>query len=248
MDSKVAQKLIELNQQFYQTFAEHFSITRQRLQPGVRKVIRKIPPDQQVLDLGCGNGQLWLGLARQGHFGGYIGLDSNPAFLNQAAKAAYLNSNLAPPTQNPLFTLADLSRQDWDCILPGTAFDHILSFANLHHLPGKLLVTQFLKQVNQLLNSNGHFIFSVWQFLNSPRLTARIQDWNTVGLSEDQVDPGDYLLDWRYGGHGLRYVHHYSQEELLEIAELCGFRVYDSFLSDGKGNNLSLYQDWVLAL
>jgi hypothetical protein len=110
------------------------------------------------------------------------------------------------------------------------------------------LVTQFLKQVHRLLKSNGHFIFSVWQFLNSPRLTARIQDWNTVGLSEDQVDPGDYLLDWRYGGHGLRYVHHYSQKELLEIAEVCGFRVYDSFLSDGKGNNLSLYQDWVLAL
>jgi len=83
MDPSVAQKLVELNQQFYQTFAGHFSITRQRLQPGVRKVIQDIPPDQRILDLGCGNGQLWLALAARGHFGGYIGLDYNSFFLQE---------------------------------------------------------------------------------------------------------------------------------------------------------------------
>jgi hypothetical protein len=32
-----------------------------------------------------------------------------------------------------------------------------------------------------------------------------------VGLSANDVDPGDYLLDWRSGGEGLRYIHHFSE-------------------------------------
>lgn len=248
MDPSVAQKLVELNQQFYQTFAGHFSITRQRLQPGVRKVIQDIPLDQRILDLGCGNGQLWLALAARGHSGSYIGLDNNSFFIQEAAEVASLDSRQAYGAHSPQFIQADLSTKDWETIVPGPPFDHILCFAYLHHLPGNFLINQFLGQVRRLLKPTGHFTFSVWQFLNSARLSARIQDWATVGLAEDQVDPGDCLLDWRYGGQGFRYVHHFNEAELINYAESCGFRISDSFLSDGKGNNLSLYQHWVIAL
>ncbi len=58
------------------------------------------------------------------------------------------------------------------------------------------------------------------------------------------MDPGDYLLDWRRGGEGLRYVHHFSPEELAELAAETGFRVLETFWSDGEGGNLGLYQVW----
>ncbi len=74
------------------------------------------------------------------------------------------------------------------------------------------------------------FTYSNWQFLNSPRLRKRIQPWTRAGLTADQVDPGDYLLDWRRGGEGLRYVHHFSPEELAELAAETGFRVIDDVL------------------
>jgi hypothetical protein len=96
------------------------------------------------------------------------------------------------------------------------------------------------------LSPGGKFIFSVWQFLNSPRLSKRIQAWSDIGLSASQVEQGDYLLDWRLGGHGLRYVHHFAADELERLASRCGFYRIEAFLSDGKGSNLSLYQTWIL--
>jgi len=58
------------------------------------------------------------------------------------------------------------------------------------------------------------------------------------------VDECDYLLDWRSGGTGLRYVHYFSEEELAKMAESSGFRVVETFYSDGKEGNLAIYQVW----
>jgi hypothetical protein len=85
---------------------------------------------------------------------------------------------------------------------------------------------------------------SNWQFLNSVRLRSRIQPWEAVGLTRDQVDEGDYLMDWRRGGYGLRYVHHFSETELSELAHATGFKITETFYSDGEGERLSIYQTW----
>jgi len=52
------------------------------------------------------------------------------------------------------------------------------------------------------------------------------------------------LLDWRSGGKGLRYVHHFNEKELGELAKACGFRIMDIYYSDGERGNLGLYQVW----
>jgi hypothetical protein len=52
------------------------------------------------------------------------------------------------------------------------------------------------------------------------------------------------LLDWRSGGTGLRYVHHFSEGELITLAESSGFAVVETFYSDGKEGNLAIYQVW----
>ena len=73
MDDEIAARLIDLNRQFYQTFALQFSATRGRIQPGVRRVLGDLPLHADVLDLGCGNGGLARELARQGYTGAYAG-------------------------------------------------------------------------------------------------------------------------------------------------------------------------------
>ena len=88
------------------------------------------------------------------------------------------------------------------------------------------------------------FIHSNWQFLNSPRLKARIQPWESIGLQGSDVDVNDYLLDWKRGGNGLRYVHHFDESELAELAKASGFEIVDTFYSDGENKRLSLYQIW----
>jgi 2-polyprenyl-3-methyl-5-hydroxy-6-metoxy-1,4-benzoquinol methylase len=227
--------LLDLNRQFYQTFAMAFSATRQRLQSGVMRILRQVSQTENLLDLGCGNGELPRKLARQGYAGVYTGLDFSSALLEQAAAGQTANFHLLQ---------ADLSTADWDTPLAGSQYDVVLAFAVLHHLPGIDLRLQVLHKVRSLLPTGGRFIHSEWQFLNSPRLTSRIQPWEAIGMSGSEVDPGDYILDWRQGGKGLRYVHHFSETELEELASLTGFEVVETFLSDGENHRLGLYQVW----
>ncbi len=100
------------------------------------------------------------------------------------------------------------------------------------------------RNIHHYLADEGRLYLSNWQFLKSKRLKDRILPWDTIDLNEDEVDEGDYLLDWRRGGFGIRYVHHFNPEELTRLAEESGFRILESFDSDGKEGNLSLYQVW----
>lgn len=237
MDADTAAKLIQLNQQFYQTFALQFSQTRRRLQPGVRRLLDSLPATANLLDLGCGNGELARQLARKGHQGAYVGLDFSPGLLSEARKSL-------PADFKAVFLQVDLSDPGWIKALPQAAYDYLLAFAVLHHLPGLELRQRVLENARSLLVPQGRLIHSEWQFLNSPRLRQRIQPWESAGLAPAQVDPQDYLLDWREGGAGLRYIHLFSQEELAELAAGSGFAVEGTFYSDGEGGNLSLYQTW----
>jgi len=123
-------------------------------------------------------------------------------------------------------------------------FEIIFSFATLHHIPSHELRLDILKTVHGLLADSGRFIHSNWQFLNSPRLRQRVQQWSEIGLTESDVDENDYLLDWRSGGTGLRYVHHFSEAELVSLAVSSGFEIVETFYSDGKEGNLAIYQVW----
>jgi len=246
MDSTTCAALLALNHQFYQTFALQFSATRQRLQPGVQRLLPELLRADRLLDLGCGNGELARRLVKQGTRGQYVGLDFSPGLL-QAAEGEASPGEASPGDASPaqvLFIPGDLAQPGWEETLPQTPYDLVLAFAVLHHLPGEALRRQVLQAVRRLLAPGGRFIFSNWQFLNSPRLAQRIQPWEAAGLSPAQVDPGDYLLDWRAGGRGLRYVHHFSQEELTALAQECGFSVLESFVSDGENGQSSLYQVW----
>ncbi|QYK51314.1 MAG: class I SAM-dependent methyltransferase [Anaerolineales bacterium] len=245
MDAGVAQQLIALNREFYQTHAEAFSATRGRLQMGTVRVLEGVAVDARILDLGCGNGGVAVQLAASGHQGGYVGLDFSEGLL-QAARQR-LAGHPGYPAE---FMQADLSGE-WAANLSG-GFEVVFAFAVLHHIPGRELRLAFLRQVRGILKAGGSetrpyegcFIHSNWQFMRSPKLAARVQPWAAAGLEESQVDSGDYLLDWRSGGTGLRYVHQFSEEELAGLAAEAGFRVHELFYSDGSTGDLSLYSIW----
>lgn len=194
--------------------------------------------DESILDLGCGNGEFARALAKQGHRGSYLGLDFSIPLLRDAEMQ--MSGFSAKFMEADLTMLAEVTEQ----LLVTGNWSVVTAFAVLHHIPSTELRLQLLRIVNQLLKEDGLFIHSHWQFLNSEKLRGRIQPWNVTSISEADVDPGDYLLDWRSNGKGLRYVHHFDEKELGELASASHFKVIDTFYSDGETGNLGLYQIW----
>jgi SAM-dependent methyltransferase len=238
MDSSIAERLIEINREFYTRFGESFSATRQRIQPGVRRVLGMLQGHEAILDLGCGNGELARALAERGHRGPYLGVDFSLPLLRAAGSQPegfatnFMQADLTRPRE-----IAELS-------LVNDNWDAVTAFAVLHHIPSMDLRLDLLRVVRRLLKTDGMFVHSNWQFLNSERLKARTQPWEAVSLAGSDVEMGDYLLDWRSGGRGLRYVHHFTGQELADYAGATGFNVVDTFYSDGERGRLGLYQVW----
>ena len=236
VDSATAQRLLDLNRQFYTDHGRDFSATRERLQPGVMRVLETLRGSESILDLGCGNGELARTLSRRGQRGSYLGLDFSLPLLNEAKRM--------PFTFPVKFLATDITAGNWRSKLPPATFNLIFAFAVFHHIPSFDLRLNIIKEIYDLLEPGGLFIHSNWQFLNSERLKARIQAWDKVGLSPQDVDPNDYLLDWKRGGTGLRYVHYVNEEELKQLAKASDFEIIETFYSDGENKKLSLYQVW----
>ena len=239
MKSQTVTRLLDLNKQFYQTFGYEFSSTRLRLQPGVMQILDKLTGGESILDLGCGNGELVRELMRRGHRGRYAGVDFSLPLL-EVARQGWEDS---PAT----FVRADLMAPNWGKRIVASVtqpFDWVTAFAVLHHIPGNEARLNILKKVHGLLREGGLFIHSEWQFLDSEKLKSRIQPWDSVSLTPEEVDANDYLLDWRSGGRGLRYVHHFDEAELKALAAESHFRIRETFRSDGTNGLLGLYQVW----
>ena len=233
MNLSTAQRLLEINREFYNRFGDSFSATRQRLQPGVMKILESIQDDVSVLDLGCGNGYFLHELKQRGHKSPALGVDFSLPLLRDAES-----------TLGVEFRKVDLSKLSVGSgqLTVDGGWDVITMFATMHHIPSNEIRWDILKTVKNLLKPDGRFVISNWQFLSSERLKARIQPWEKAGLSDDDVDDGDYLLDWRSGGEGLRYAHHFSAEEMAGLANQSGLSLNRSFLSDGENGKLGLYQ------
>jgi len=95
--------------------------------------------------------------------------------------------------------------------------------------------------VPELMKPGGCLILSTWQFLESERMRRKIVDWAEAGIAEEVLEPGDYLLDWKREGRGLRYCHLVDEAEVERLAAGSGFRVRETFHAGGREGNLSLF-------
>ncbi len=227
MDETTRSALAELNGAFYAGFAGDFARTRRGWPLGFERILPHLRPAANVLDVGCGNGRLLTFLTERGWRGHYLGVDGSAGLLAAAEKniglvqiSADANEHAqrsSTPGSAPTewrFRLADLLYPQWAAALAGFAPDAIACLAVLHHIPGAAHRARLVAECAGLLTPGGTLIVSVWQFLSTPRLRARILPWPTVGLSNEDVDPGDYLLSWGEGAAGHRYCAAIDEETL----------------------------------
>ena len=240
MDEQTIEKLLALNRQFYAAFARPFAASRSLSDPALTSILPHIPQCARVLDVGCGNGRLALLLDRERPSSTYLGVDAVPELIEVArAQAGQLATVPAE------FHVTDVARPGWSDALGDTlsepSFDRVVILAVLHHIPSLYLRAQVLREAAHLLSPDGCLILSTWQFLDSARLRRKIVDWAEIPIAEEALEPGDYLLDWKRAGRGLRYCHLVDDAEVERLAAESGLRVRETFRAGGREGNLSLF-------
>jgi tRNA (uracil-5-)-methyltransferase TRM9 len=251
VNSATAAQLLQINRRFYLEHGPDFSDTRRRVQPGVRRVLESVRTEDTVLDLGCGNGSLARALSQKGHRGRYFGIDFSPALLEGARSGPYpfptefLQVDLTSPRDlRKAVETVNVETPAGQAEEAAKGWDVITAFAVLHHIPGRSLRLQLFEQARFWLLPRGRLILSNWRFSNSARMQLHILPWSAADVMPDEVDEGDYLIDWRRGTAGVRYVHEFSEGELAGLAQESGFKVVQSFVSDGVDRRSGLYQLW----
>ena len=231
MQDEIIQLLGNLNQEFYDTFAGAFANSRGVTEPGLERVLAQVRPGARVLDLGCGHGRVGL-LLPPGC--AYVGLDFSGEMLALARERAETAGSTA------CFCEADLLSAEWPA-LAGGPYDWIILRAVLHHIPGYRTRLDIVRRAAALLAPGGRIMLANWQFLSVERLRQRLHPWSEIDLSPEDVESGDYLMDWRREGYGFRYVHLLDEAETRRLASAAGLRLDDLFRADGRENNLTLY-------
>lgn len=209
---------IQLNREFYNTFAAEFSESRAAIQAGIRRALAMLDC-ASVLDVGCGDGRVSRVLPETCN---YVGLDFSARLIGRAV------SEKLP------FVLADIS--DPLPIATG-AFPTLICFAVLHHLPER---ESFMRELARVIRSpdpvsgkpGGRLALSVWQFTHSERMRKKIAR---------DLGNGDYVLSWERGGRGERFVHEVTEDEMKRLAHSASLSLVEMFRSDGRSNDLSLY-------
>jgi tRNA (uracil-5-)-methyltransferase TRM9 len=230
MRKNVVQKLLNLNRQFYREMAEPFSRSRQYMQPGFLQLADHLPdPCPTLLDVGCGDGRLGRFLLEKERIGHYHGVDFSAPLLKLAVGQ----------TAGAEFTQRDISRSD--CLIDLGQFNAVACLATLQHLPGRANRLRLLREMGERLLPDGRLILSNWQFRDNARQRRKLLDWATINLTESDVEPEDYLLSWRRGGSGHRYVAHIDQAETEKLAAEAGLVCLTHFRADGKEGDLNLY-------
>lgn len=230
MTPAVAQKLRDLNQQFYSTLADSFAASRATPQPGFAHLLAWVPQDAaSLLDVGCGTGRFAHFLVGRHPFPQVSGVDFSIELL---AKARAL-------LPQAMFSLRDLTQPDF---LAGLGqFDVVACLAAMQHVPGHANRCRLLREMAAHLRPHGRLFLSNWQFMDSPRQRRKVRGWEEVGLTAADVEPNDYLLTWQRDGFAWRYVCQVDETETAVLAQEAGLRIVHQFRSDGQEGNLSLY-------
>jgi SAM-dependent methyltransferase len=143
---------IQLNREFYDSFAAEFSGSRAAIQAGIRRALAMLDC-ASVLDVGCGDGRVSKVLPVNAR---YIGLDFSEKLIGRVA---------ASPAS---FVLADVSGP---LPIAAGAFPAVLCFAVLHHLPER---ESFMRELARVMKPGGRLALSVWQITHSGRMRKKI--------------------------------------------------------------------------
>lgn len=152
-----------ITKETYNEIGAQFSASRGYIWPDIKPFLADVKPSSSVLDVGCGNGRLLLGLPESVE---YTGIDFSTTLLEKALE----NHPRAH------FLEADITKPDGWKNLP--LFDHIFCIAVIHHLATRKEQLFVLKQIKKHLKPGGRCLITAWN-LWQPKLLKHHLDIKT---------------------------------------------------------------------
>ncbi|MCL2654488.1 MAG: class I SAM-dependent methyltransferase [Coriobacteriia bacterium] len=249
MDSDTADRLRELNADFYRRQCASFAETRQTPWPGWQKCLALLRENRNgntsqelsVFDLASGNlrFEAFLASALPEAAFTFFAADNCDELLPSAPEAHYQHLDiLAALDQNQSSPLSTR--------FAAPACDLSVCFGFLHHVPLPQQRAQILDVLIEQTKPGGYLIVSLWQFLNDPTRHKKAQATHTRAREElglPELGDGDYLLGWKDIAHTYRYCHSFSDAEIDQLIASATDRttLIARFTSDGRTGNLNTY-------
>jgi len=97
---------------------------------------------------------------------------------------------------------ADLS------LFPDNFFDFALSYIVFQHVPGKEIITQYIKEAHRVLRRTGIFKFQVQGYLGEEYLKDKEDTWLGVSFSQEEMEQIAKSFDFEVSamtGQGTQY-------------------------------------------
>lgn len=131
--------------------------------------------------------------------------------------------------------------------VPAAAFDLVVAFGLLHHVPGSEARQAFVAELARRVAIGGVLAITAWQFAGRPRFADRIVPWSELELrggppiDPAQLEPGDHLLGFGDPSPALRYCHHCDDAELDALVAPIPLDEVARFSADGRDGDLNRY-------
>ena len=132
--------------------------------------------------------------------------------------------------------------------LEGGAADLVACFGFFHHVPTTEARRRLLQELLSYTRTGGLCCVSLWRPMSDRRIARRARKstragLRSLGLSEKELDKGDYLLGWQGRPDTWRYCHHFDEGEIdgLVRAAQGTAELTARFYADGKAGDLNSY-------
>ena len=214
MNKQTRDKILEIVKRNYDEIADHYNETRKKhllpLWKEIFNIASVVKNGQRVLDIGCGNGRL-LGAFENKNIK-YLGIDNNEKLIEHARKNY--------PGKN--FRVGDILELGK---IPEINFDYVFSMAVLHHVPGKKMQIDALKQLRNKIKQDGKIIITVWNLWDQKKFRKQILKYALLKLiKKNKMDFGDILFPG-FNAQSYRYYHAFTRGGLKKIARKAGLKV-----------------------
>jgi SAM-dependent methyltransferase len=248
--------LNQINLEFYQTTIEFLNHSDNVYRLGWDSLIEPIKELHlpiSLLDIGCGDGRFGVFLKQKGvDLNSYCGLDNSVENL-EIAKAKLSTFELENLDLRRVDFIQD---KNWDKnIVNKASLTSMLGV--IHNIPSQVLRLEFFQKVCNLLKSGDVLIWSVFQYLDIPRLKRQVLDLASqenqdffkaeYGLDLSNLEFGDNILEWKKilpdknTIKTYRYSHYFSQLEIQDLIQAGNLRLTQDFIENGKEGGTNRY-------